>query len=967
MYSVKLLDSSSEFGQKMGGTGASLVFEDQPYVASSNAQRLKLIKLGSLVAITTQHCLLQQCLVEWNVAVAVVKVASALHGVSVASNALIGKVAKQHSTTAEVLVQLNVENYPNLKEQSNVWCPDCSSEGEASSIELMLHKILPVITTLLLSDHLQLALSTWLDRVMLHCNYALFTESPPQADHFQWQARVDRHCELMSANAYAELCNLDAQLAVLPAVRSSRAEHPAYIESSVSGSVVKSSSSAGSEVSNCESKRDWCWWATALSVKVYIMLFKAACRAVRSLRHSNCQSMLLCHGAVGDPASPLLQLISLDPLDQLICDEVGWVPTQDLTDGLLVSMSPVELLEVSIGSDHWAISALRSYQSSAGADPWGAYSQRCLVNHLRTDSLDHQAICASLLLDTLQLVCRRLRTLVTARVDAQAGGLRSRMCLGTNVLLPLLEFFQYPSDAFVVSALCNWRSQVSSQVVECLLRSRMRTGLDVVLGSALTDQLFLCYGARVHQFDSGAADPCVTRSSNFATHLPIRNYHRLDCKITAVSRLVDESVSDSCLELSRLFLVSRSPIAAALVKSKLLPLLLDVAPVVKLGADQQPVHGFSNPRHPTLGSKRKLLENVPDADEIADEDDFQAAAYASSLAPSSSKKYTGAMRDFMQYLARNSIVIDFDLQRDELIAFLRKWIRRFLLSEGGVRGLSFSAINGKSYGIRWHFLISHEIDVLEGWIQHKVFMRGVKRLRHHPARKIPVSWSLLLLTINSLDLSSFRHLVIAAGLILGWYFGTRISELINFRLCSIVLYDAHGAVLSLMNPHLVELAVEVDLRFGVTKTDQQGEGAVRSHHCTRQVLCCVRALAAMLVARVSAGAMMNPDAPLFLFFDGSDTSVTDDRLDRAVVARTLKAGAAAAGIPAARVSCHSLRSGGATAMLRAGKSYEDVRCFYRWRSDVARIYLRSVRGAMHDVSALMASGAGMAAVMLAGN
>ena len=702
-------------------------------------------------------------------------------------------------------------------------------------------------------------------------------------------------------------------------------------------------------------------------MKVYIMLFKAACRAVHSLRRSNCQSMMLSHGAVGDSASPLLQLISLDPLDQLICDEVGWVPTQDLTEGLLASMSPVELLEASIGDNHWTCNALRSYHSSAGAEPWDDHSQRCLINHLRMDSLDHQAVCASLLLDTLQLVCRRLRILVTARVDDQARSLRTRMCLGTNVLLPLLDTYQVPSEAFVKAALSNWRSHISGRLVECLLRSRMRTSLNVILGIPLTDQLFLCYGARIHQFDSGAADPCVTRAPNFATHLPIRNHHPLDCKVTAVSKLVDESVSDSCLDLSRLYLVSRSPVVAALVKSKLLPLLFHDAPVVKLGADQQPVYGFSNPRHPTLGSKRKLLECVPDADEIADENDFQAAAFASSLAPSSSKKYTGAMRDFMQYLDRNSVVIDFDLQKEELIAFLRKWIRRFLLSEGGVRGLSFSAINGKSYGIRWHFLISHEIDVLEGWIQHKVFMRGVKRLRHHPARKIPVSWSLLLLIINSLDLSSYRHLVIAAGLILGWYFGTRISELINFRLCSIVLYDAHGTVLSLMNPNLVELAVEVDLKFGVAKNDQHGEGAIRSHHCTRQVLCCVRALAAMLVARVTAGAVMNPDAPLFLFFDGSDCSVTDDRLDRAIVARTLKAGAAAAGIPAARVSCHSLRSGGATAMLRAGKSYEDVRCFYRWRSDVARIYLRSVRGAMHDVSALMASGAGMATVMLAGN
>ena len=100
-----------------------------------------------------------------------------------------------------------------------------------------------MVADLLLSDQLQLALSTWLDRVLLHCSRALFVDSPPQADHFWWQARVDRHCELMSANVYAELCNLDAQPVVLPAVRSSRAGDPAYIDSPVSGNVSQSSAS----------------------------------------------------------------------------------------------------------------------------------------------------------------------------------------------------------------------------------------------------------------------------------------------------------------------------------------------------------------------------------------------------------------------------------------------------------------------------------------------------------------------------------------------------------------------------------------------------------------------------------------------------------------------------------------------------------------------------------------------------
>jgi integrase len=122
-----------------------------------------------------------------------------------------------------------------------------------------------------------------------------------------------------------------------------------------------------------------------------------------------------------------------------------------------------------------------------------------------------------------------------------------------------------------------------------------------------------------------------------------------------------------------------------------------------------------------------------------------------------------------------------------------------------------------------------------------------------------------------------------------------------------------------------------------------------------------------MVARFRSGGNVSPHSLLFSFFYCSTESVREKTLSREVVARTLKARAAQAGIPEARVSCHSLRSGGATAMLRCSQSYEDTRCFFRWRSDVARVYLRSVRGAMRNVSCLMAAGSGMDSVILAGN
>ena len=42
-------------------------------------------------------------------------------------------------------------------------------------------------------------------------------------------------------------------------------------------------------------------------------------------------------------------------------------------------------------------------------------------------------------------------------------------------------------------------------------------------------------------------------------------------------------------------------------------------------------------RHPTKGTIRSILPSVPSVEEVGDEDEFQAAAFSSTLAPSSSK------------------------------------------------------------------------------------------------------------------------------------------------------------------------------------------------------------------------------------------------------------------------------------------------------------------------------------------
>ena len=151
------------------------------------------------------------------------------------------------------------------------------------------------------------------------------------------------------------------------------------------------------------------------------------------------------------------------------------------------------------------------------------------------------------------------------------------------------------------------------------------------------------------------------------------------------------------------------------------------------------------------------------------------------------------------------------------------------MNEGGVRGLQFSSINCKPNAIRWHFLLPFGLDVLADWVEHKIFMRGLKRVRHSPQRKMPVSWALSMYIVRQLlNDGSARSLVIMVTILVDWWFMCRIFEIIAFRIGNVRFYDASGDMLDIDKDDL-STAVEVDLLFSVTKKDVDGDGAIHSH------------------------------------------------------------------------------------------------------------------------------------------
>ena len=541
-----------------------------------------------------------------------------------------------------------------------------------------------------------------------------------------------------------------------------------------------------------------------------------------------------------------------------------------------------------------------------------------------------------------------------------------------NALLIALVRNQY--RALVSVRLAWWAQNAAGQAAEAAPavaylaeeRSMLRTFFGDKLGLAGA-HVYLASTA-VKSLPGGTFNPCEkpNREADFKERIPVKRKAGADVALGCLTRLIP-----SRPELHHVHICSRSPMAAQLVRALFgRKVTIAAASTSKNGGwDNIPASSIVyKPLHPSKGNNRVKLLSAPTSEELAAEKEFEQLVMGASLGGDTEKKYNNWVGDFTEYRHRCAAELLIENPKCEAAAALKNlrfWARRFFLSEGGVRGLAYSTVNCKACAIRWYFLINYGLDLFEGWVEHKIFMRGLKRIRHNPRRKLPVSWALLMYLVRQLREGS-RNLVIKTAILVGWWFLCRISEIISFRLGSVRLIDSAGCKLDHKTDNLSD-AVEVDLTFAVTKNDIDGDGAIRTHNTVESELCIVQALAAMITARREAGCNMEPTSPLFLMFDDSADSKKEKHITRATVVRVLKAAASDAGIPKSRISCHSLRSGGATAMLSvSGSSYSDVRLFGRWRSDCARIYLRAVRGMMTVVSARMAANSTDCTVMMAG-
>ncbi|EGZ20185.1 hypothetical protein PHYSODRAFT_491167 [Phytophthora sojae] len=248
--------------------------------------------------------------------------------------------------------------------------------------------------------------------------------------------------------------------------------------------------------------------------------------------------------------------------------------------------------------------------------------------------------------------------------------------------------------------------------------------------------------------------------------------------------------------------------------------------------------------------------------------------------------------------------------------------------------VSAASVRSKLSHVRWYHRLYADCDP-QLTPSHGLVLAGMQRIK------------------DRLDPSNALHRVIGGAALLGFFFLRRSTEYLavkgtrrNYTLLvgDVKIRDVRGRETS---SHDLAATVEVDVHhFRGSKNDQTGSGTTRrlgrSGHDT---LCPVRAALVLRHHAASIGA--TDHSPLCRVS-------RVEMLSADTLAKVLRRASAATGTDPTRISCHSLRCGGATALLSAGVDSTLVMLHGRWRSDAFQRYTRYNRQTSADLAMRMA-------------
>jgi hypothetical protein len=241
----------------------------------------------------------------------------------------------------------------------------------------------------------------------------------------------------------------------------------------------------------------------------------------------------------------------------------------------------------------------------------------------------------------------------------------------------------------------------------------------------------------------------------------------------------------------------------------------------------------------------------------------------------------------------------------------------------------------------------------------ELIAQGYKRSNGDVDRKQPVTAQMLLTMRRRIDHSSDEERLLWGSIVLGFFFLDRSSELWGpvtvdrsmnnerthcVKAHNVIIRNKYGKQTTHDDPD----GHSVEILFESHKGDRVGQGTtVRHYKSSHSDLCPVAAAQDCLKVRaewIRSGRRLGP----YLTATGPATTIK-----KQAVASAIKNAAHQMGLAKKDYSTHSLRIGGACALLAAGKSDLVIRLMGRWSSWCFTVYTRLRPGMIPDAASAM--------------
>lgn len=246
-------------------------------------------------------------------------------------------------------------------------------------------------------------------------------------------------------------------------------------------------------------------------------------------------------------------------------------------------------------------------------------------------------------------------------------------------------------------------------------------------------------------------------------------------------------------------------------------------------------------------------------------------------------------------------------------------------------------VKDKLMGIRHTHVINGMGDPLTGKPRLSMLLKALKKIAK-VIRRFPVTVEMPEAIYARLDMNNPDHAVLWTAVVVAFLFLLRCGEYLCHDGQDFLGYALTGNDVSFwLEGNAISIgkrAEEVSIRLRSSKADTFNAGQSRSHFRSGKGICAFEMLArmqALFPERFYGGAEAHK--PLFRKSGGSP-------IFRSEVQEIIQSAAEVAKVPKERLATHSLRIGGASALLHAGFSVRMIQRWGRWAGDAFRNRLK---------------------------